>query len=116
MRSMPDWTPATKDGKPVASGYTLPVNFILQSQEAAEATSSIQGAPFIQLSKNGGAKLMLGPSDKDCDANDLQTVRVDGKLMKENMVIDLSDIESSETFPPSEEFPGGLWDIKLKRK
>ena len=116
VRSMPDWTPATKDGKPVASGYTLPVNFILQSQEAAEATSSIQGAPFIQLSKNGGAKLMLGRSDKDCDANDLQTVRVDGKLMKENMVIDLSDIELSETFPPSEEFPGGLWDIKLKKK
>ena len=87
-----------------------------ENQEAAEAASSIQGAPFIQLSKNGGAKLMLGSSDKDCDAKDLLTVRVDGKLMKENIVIDLSDIESSETFPPSEEFPGGLWDIKLKKK
>lgn len=116
VKTMPKWTPATTDGKPVASQLSIPINFRLQDQSEAKATAPKEEAPFIKLSKNGGAKLMVGPRDKDCEADGLQAVRVDGKLLTEGMTIDLSDIETSETFPPSEEFPGGLWDIKLKKK
>ncbi len=115
VKAMPKWTPATTDGKPVASQFSLPINFRLQDQSEAKAATPKE-APFIQLSKNGGAKLMVGPRDKDCEAADIQAIRVDGKLLTGDMTIDLSDIETSETFPPSEEFPGGLWDIKLKKK
>ncbi|MDE6521330.1 MAG: M56 family metallopeptidase [Muribaculaceae bacterium] len=116
VKAMPKWTPAMTDGKPVASQFSLPINFRLQDSSNAKAATPKEEAPFIQLSKNGGAKLMVGPRDKDCEAADIQAIRVDGKLLTGDMTIDLSDIETSETFPPSEEFPGGLWDIKLKKK
>lgn len=116
VKAMPKWTPATTDGKPVASQFSIPINFRLQDSGETKATTPNEEASFIQLSKNGGAKLMVGPHDKDCEVADIQAIRVDGKLLTGDMTIDLSDIETSETFPPSEEFPGGLWDIKLKKK
>ena len=116
VKAMPKWTPATTGGRPVASQFSIPINFRLQDSSESKAASPKEEAPFIQLSKNGGAKLMVGPHDKDCEVAEIQAIRVDGKLLTEDMTIDLSDIETSETFPPSEEFPGGLWNIKLKKK
>ena len=116
VKAMPKWTPATTDGNPVASQFSLPINFRLQDSTEAKAATPKEESPFIQLSKNGGAKLLVGQREKDCEVADIQTIRVDGKLLTGDMTIDLSDIETSETFPPSEEFPGGLWDIKLKKK
>lgn len=116
VKTMPKWTPATTDGKPVACQLSIPINFRLQDSGETKAATPNEEAPFIQLSKNGGAKLLVGPRDKDCEVADIQAIRVDGKLLTEGMTIDLSDIETSETYPPSDEFPGGLWDIKLKKK
>ena len=116
VKGMPKWNPATTDGKPVACQVSIPINFRLQEQSEAKAVTHNDGSPFIMLSKNGGAKLMIGPHDEDCVVESIQAVRVDGNLLTESMVIDLSDIATSETFPPSEEFPFGLWDIKLKKK
>lgn len=116
VKAMPKWTPATTNGKPVASQFSIPINFRLQDSREAKTATPNEEAPFIKLSKNGGAKLMMGPREKDCEIADIQAVRVDGKLLTESMIIDLSEIETSETLPPSEEFPGGLWDIKLKKK
>ena len=117
VKAMPKWNPATTDGKPVASQYSIPINFRLQNVEGARHASPKQESPLIKISKNGGAKLIVGTShDKDCEVKHIQAVRVDGELMTEGMTIDLSDIETYETYPPSEEFPGGLCDIKLKKK
>ncbi len=73
--------------------------------------------PYIRFTNNGGAELVVGSSyEKDCNLQDIQAFRVDGKLLREGMTIDMSDIESYKTYPPSKEFPGGLCDIKLKKK
>ena len=116
VKAMPKWTPATTDGKPVASQFSIPINFRLQDSSETKAVTPKEEAPFIKLSKNGEAKLMVGPHEKDCEGSEIQAIRVDGKLLTEDMTIDFNDIETYETFPPSEEFPGGLCDIKLKKK
>lgn len=117
VKAMPKWSPATVGGKPVASEYSLPINFRLQTMEESKAAPPMKEETYIKLSENGSAKLVVGPSgEKDCDVRDMQAFRVDGKLLTESMTLDLSDIESYKTFSPSEEFPGGLCDIKLKKK
>lgn len=116
VKAMPKWTLATTGGRPVASQFSIPINFRLQNSGESKAVAPKEEAPFIQISKNGEAKLMVGPHDKDCEVAEIQAIRVDGKLLTEDMTIDFNDIETYETFPPSEEFPGGLCDIKLKKK
>lgn len=117
VKSMPKWKPATNGGIPVASQFSIPINFRLQSMNESKAAPRIKEETYIKLSENGSAKLVVGPSgEKDCDVRDMQALRIDGKLLTESMTLDLSDIESYKTFPPSEEFPGGLCDIKLKKK
>ncbi len=118
VKSMPKWQPATTGGIPVASQFSIPINFRLQSMNESEGMPPIKKEEtYIKLSENGSAKLVVGPSEeKECDVGDTQAFRVDGKLLTESMTIDMSDIESYKVFPPSEEFPGGLCDIKLKKK
>ncbi len=114
VKAMPKWTPASIDGKPVASQSSIPITFRLQNMEEAKPANHNDGGPYIKLA--GGAKLVVGQYDNDTDANAIQAVRVDGKLLTEGMSIDFNDIETYKAFPPSEEFPGGLLDIKLKKK
>ncbi len=91
---------------------TMPMQTMKESRPMTSKQES-----FIKLSKNGGAKLIIGPSsEKDCEAQEMQAFRVDGKILTESMTVDMRDIESYEILPPSKEFPGGLCDIKLKKK
>lgn len=41
-------------------------------------------------------------------------VRLNGRLLKERTEININDIGSFVKFAPDDEYPGGLWDIKLK--
>ncbi len=116
VKEMPKWEPATTGGKPVASRFSIPINFKLQTIEGPKSDKQTTH-PYFKLNKEGEAKLVVGPSnEKDCDAREVQAFRVDGKLLTESMTIDMSDIESYKNYPPSAEFPGGLCDIKLKKK
>lgn len=118
VKTMPKWKPATVGGNAVVSQLSIPITFRLQTKEESMAATQIKKEEtYIKLSENGSAKLVVGPSDdKECDVSEMQAYRVDGKLLTECMTIDMSDIESYKIFPPSEEFPGGLCDIKLKKK
>lgn len=116
VKGMPKWEPAKMGGKPVGSQFSIPINFRLQTIEDSNRDKQTTH-PYFKLNKEGGAKLVVEPSNEnDCDVRDLQAFRVDGKLLTQGMAIDMSDIESYRNYPPSEEFPGGWCDIKLKKK
>lgn len=145
VANMPDWTPAMSNGISTQSEFALPVNFRLPSASGPKDEDS-QGEfePFsgnlvdeIVVVSYGAVKkekpdiqgeesslnfdnlqLVVGPCDEEyCDApDDLQVFRVDGKVLNRKMSINTEDIESIENIPPSEEFPYGLCEIKLKKK
>lgn len=52
---------------------------------------------------------------QDSDGEARLAVKVDGKLITERTAINFNDIESFVQIAPSKEYPGGLWDIKLKK-
>ncbi len=117
VKGMPKWKPATIGGEPVLSQLSIPINFRLQTIDESEVMPHMKQENYIKLNKDDGVKLVIGASaDNDCDVKDPQAFRVDGKLLTQSMTVDMSDIESYKTYPPSKEFPGGLCDIKLKNK
>ena len=145
VANMPDWTPAKRNGVPTESELALPVNFRLPSaSDPKDEESQGEFVPFsdnvideVVVVSYGAIKkenpeiqgkesslkfdnvqLVVGPCDEeDCDApDDLQVFRVDGKVLSQRMTINANDIESIDNVPPSEEFPKGLCDIKLKKK
>ncbi|MDE6017759.1 MAG: hypothetical protein K2G85_02975, partial [Muribaculaceae bacterium] len=68
--------------------------------------------------KDRDISLIVGPcNESDCgEADRLPAYRVDGKLLTASMTINANDIDSWEKIPPSEKFPNGLEEIKLKKK
>ncbi|MDE5813452.1 MAG: M56 family metallopeptidase [Muribaculaceae bacterium] len=145
VKNMPEWIPAKSNGISAQSEFALPVNFRLPSaQESNDKESQGEFEPFSQNElddvvvvgygsvkkansetqrkestlKVDNVQLIVGPCcDEDCDAADnMETFRVDGKVLSQRMSINANDIESIENIPASEEFPNGLCDIKLKKK
>ncbi len=74
-----------------------------------------EGEFYEPVKLNGNLKLYVGPCAVAVHNDALnQAVRVNGKLLTEQIALDTEDIESIETYPPTTEFPGGLIDIRLK--
>ncbi len=69
------------------------------------------------LKLDGNLMLFVGPcADVEHGDDSNQVVMVNGKRLTEQIELNTEDIETLVNYPPSTEFPGGLVDIRLKKK
>ncbi|MCM1066441.1 MAG: M56 family metallopeptidase [Muribaculaceae bacterium] len=120
VNSMPRWTPASKDGKPVDCTYTLPVSFKLQGDDKDKKDDKLKvvGAGTAKKSESSDSKSQIFASWVSSGAGAaepaifLNDKPYSGKLSS----IDNNDIESVTVRQDDPKYPNGVLYIVLKAK
>ncbi len=118
ISTMPAWTPAQVDGKPVASIYSLPVQFKLTGGKAAKPKKSDKAfdeVVVVGYGRGADNSKTIELRNADLTGPDAPAITVDGKKVNTFDGIKPEAIESISVFKDKPEYPNGLIEITLKK-
>jgi len=118
ISTMPAWTPALVDGKPVASIYSLPVQFRLTGGKAAKPKKSDKAfdeVVVVGYGRGADNSKTIELRNADLTGPNAPAITVDGKKVNTFDGIKPEAIESISVFKDKPEYPNGLIEITLKK-